>query len=214
MIKTLLMIFIQKLVCSPLREETVNEELTTPAAIINYKSTGWVFIYDCWFRNNSQKHSWEASNSFYSSNAQSTTFSFESSSFSIFLTVSSFISSSNFIATTLAPSLTSSYSSLISSAATSFTSDKFPNQTTGNYNFPFTTIGPGTNSTTLPPETGTGMFDQIQALEFEPENSRRKLSNTEKNAITAALLEFLSPHLALLRSLSHFHEKYESFNWL
>ena len=40
MIKTLLMIFIQKLVCSPLREETVNEEQTTPAAIINYKTTG------------------------------------------------------------------------------------------------------------------------------------------------------------------------------
>jgi hypothetical protein len=71
---------------------------------------------------------------------------------------------------------------------------------------------PGANSTTLPPETGTGMFDQILALEFELEKSRRKLSNTEKNAITAALLEFSSPHLVLLRLLSHFHEKDESFN--
>ena len=40
MIKTLLMIFIQKLVCSPLREETVNEEQTTPASIVTDESTG------------------------------------------------------------------------------------------------------------------------------------------------------------------------------
>lgn len=173
-----------------------------------------------WFLllNQLKKHSWKASSSFYSSNAPSTTSFFESSSFSIFSTVSSLISSSTtgFIATTLAPSLTSSYSSMISSAATSATSDLFPNETTGNYNLTFTTFGPGANSTgtSLPPESGTGMFDKILALEFELESSRRKLSIKKKNAITAALSEFSSPHLALLRLLSHFHEKDESFNWL
>ena len=149
MIKFLLMILIQKLVCISLRDETINREVTT-------------------------QHSIQTT-----SNAPLSSSSSENSSFSIFSTVFSSISSSTFVETTIAPFLTSSYSSLIATTPTvstyttvattttsgATTNDLLPNITTGNYDL--TTYETGANSTALPPETGTGMFDKILASNFE-----------------------------------------------